>query len=157
MTKLFSFIIIMFLFGCSSKFPEFQYKTLDGELISQENLKGKATVLCVWATWCGDCIREIPELNELAEKYKDNDDVLLLAFSDEDEATVRKSLARYPFNFIHIVDSKEFSDKLKSGVVKHFPQVMVLDKDLTQVFEVTENKEPIFNTLDNHIQEIIKK
>ncbi len=149
----------MALFSCSDKnqtIPDFNLATLDGSTLSSEDLKGKATVLVVWATWCGDCIREIPELNQLVEKYKDNKNVMLVAFSDEDVATVNKSLARYPFNFTHIPNSKAFSDKLKSGLVKHFPQVMVLNKKLEPVFEVTENKAPILDVLDKHIQDIIK-
>ena len=158
-TTLLAFCLIG-LFACQSPqnnmIPDFNYKTLDGKNISRNDLKNKATVICVWATWCGDCIREIPELNELVEKYKDNSDVNFIAFSDEDETTVNKSLKRFPFSFQHIVDSKAYSDKLKTGLVKHFPQVLVIDKDLNVVFEVTENKTKIFSTLDSHIQEILK-
>ena len=158
-TTLLTFCLIG-LFACespeSNMIPDFNYKTLDGRNISRNDLKNKATVICVWATWCGDCIREIPELNELVEKYKDNSDVKFIAFSDEDETTVNKSLKRFPFSFQHIVDSKAYSDKLKTGLVKHFPQVLVIDKELNVVFEVTENKTKIFSTLDSHIQKTLK-
>lgn len=149
----------MTLFSCSNKekaIPAFNLETIEGATFSSDDLKGKATVLVVWATWCGDCIREIPELNELAKKYKDNENVMLVAFSDEDVTTVNKSLTRYPFNFTQVPNSKSFSDKIKIGLVKHFPQVMVLNKDLMPIFQVTENKEPIFDVLDMHIQDIIK-
>lgn len=156
MTKTILILGIMALFSCSNKsIPSFSFNTLEGNTITSNDLKGKATVLVVWATWCGDCIREIPELNELKNKYKDNQNVMFLAFSDEDEATVNKSLAKFPFNFTHIVNSKEYTDKLKTGLIKHFPQVMVLDKDTKVVFEVTENKKPILDILNNHIQQII--
>ena len=149
----------MAFLSCSNKeksIPPFNLTTLDGSTLSSEDLKGKATVLVVWATWCGDCIREIPELNELAAKYKENSNVALIALSDEDDATVNKSLNRFPFHFTQIPNSKSYSDQIKTGFVKHFPQVMVLNKDLVPVFEVTENKEPILDVLDKHIQEIIK-
>lgn len=153
-----TFILMSFL-SCKSpegsQIPEFQFTTLDGQSISSDDLKGDATVICVWATWCGDCIREIPELNDLVDKYKGAENVNFIALSDEDEATVRKSLKKFPFKFTHIVDAKKYSDKLKTGMVKHFPQVLVVNKDLEVVFEVTENKTKIFNTLDTHIQSII--
>ena len=139
-----------------TEIPDFNYPTLAGDSITSEDLRGKATVVCVWATWCGDCIREIPELNQLVEKYSGNDQTSFIAFSDEDEATVRKSLQKFPFKFSHIVNAKAYTDKLKTGMVKHFPQVLVLDKDLNIVFNVTENKEPIFEDLDRTIQSIIK-
>lgn len=148
------------ILGCKSsgnKIPEFDYNTIEGKNITSETLKGGATVMCVWATWCGDCIREIPELNQLVDKYKENELVHFVAFSDEDEATVQKSLNKFPFNFDHIVNSKKYSDQIKTGIVKHFPQVLVIDKDLNIVFEVTENKNKIFSVLDGHITEILNK
>ena len=157
MTKTILLLGIMTLFSCTNKsIPDFSFNTLDGNIITNNDLKGKATVLVVWATWCGDCIREIPELNELKKKYKDDENVEFIAFSDEDEATVRKSLAKFPFNFTHVINAKDYTDKLKSSLVKHFPQVMVFNKETKMVFEVTENKEPILQILDNHIQQIIK-
>lgn len=148
------------LLGCSSgknKIPQFDYNTIEGKNINSETLKGGATVMCVWATWCGDCIREIPELNQLVAKYKDDNRVNFIALSDEDEATVRKSLNKFPFKFDHVVNSKEYSDKIKTGIVKHFPQVLVIDSDLNIVFEVTENKNKIFSVLDGHITDILNE
>ncbi len=92
--------------------PSFSFTTLDGKQITQESLRGGATILCVWATWCGDCIREIPELNDLVKKYTDNEAVNFIALSDEDETTVSKSLKRFPFNFQHVVNAKAYSDQL---------------------------------------------
>ena len=152
--------LVLFFNSCQNsmlkKVPEFSFTTIDGLKISSDSIKGEATVICVWATWCGDCIREIPELNDLVAKYANNEQVNFIALSDEDEPTVRKSLLRFPFNFDHVVESKTYSDQLISGVTKHFPQVIVLDGDLNVVYEITENKSKIFNVLDSHIQEIIK-
>jgi thiol-disulfide isomerase/thioredoxin len=161
--KNYFFILFFVIISCQNKtmsenqIPSFNFKTIDDKLVSTDSLLGEATIICVWATWCGDCIREIPELNELVVKYKNNDKVNFIAFSDEDEETVRKSLKKFPFHFDHIVNSKSYSDQLKTGVVKHFPQVIVVDDNLNVVFEVTENKQKIFDTLDLHIQDIISK
>jgi peroxiredoxin len=159
-----NYLIITFLLGfmaCTSKpgdrIPSFEFKDLTGKTVSSKMLEGKATVICVWATWCSDCIREIPELNSLVDKYKDNPNVTFIAFSDEDEHKVQTSLKRFPFNFTHLVNTKAYSDKLKSSLTKHFPQVLVINEDLEIVFEVTENKAPIFSVLDSHIQTILNE
>lgn len=58
-------------------------------------------VINLWATWCGPCIQEIPELNELVDKYKDHN-IRFLAFSDESKADFEKFRTRRPsfeFNF----------------------------------------------------------
>ncbi len=52
--------------------PEFTLTTLDGETVSLADLKGKAVVLDLWATWCPPCVESLPKLAELAEQYDDD-------------------------------------------------------------------------------------
>lgn len=48
--------------------------TLDGEPVTQDDFKGNTlTVMNFWATWCGPCVRELPELQAVNEKFKDKD------------------------------------------------------------------------------------
>lgn len=156
-----SFLALTFsckpMVNSEKKIPNFSFTTLDNHTIDTDSILGQATIMCVWATWCGDCIREIPELNDLVSKYENNPKVNFIALSDEDESTVRKSLIRFPFKFEHIVNAKLYTDQLKTGLIKHFPQVIVVDNELNVVFEVTENKSKIFKTLDTHIQQILDK
>lgn len=44
-------------------------KDLNGKTINLDEMKGSILVLDFWATWCGPCIKEIPEYNKLQEKY----------------------------------------------------------------------------------------
>ena len=44
--------------------PAFSVKTLDGETVSRESLKGKVVLLNLWATWCGPCIAEMPRMEK---------------------------------------------------------------------------------------------
>ncbi len=159
MNNIFIVLATAILMSCQTNnrktIPDFKFTALDGAEITQDSLKGDATVLCVWATWCGDCIREIPELNELASKYTGNERVNFIALSDEDELTVKKSLQQFPFNFTQVVNAKKYSDQLKTGLTKHFPQVLVVDGNLQVIYDVTENKEKIFDVLDGHIQNIL--
>ena len=49
--------------------------------------KGKIYVIDLWATWCGPCVRTMPHLTELAEKYRD-DDVVVIAINVNEEAAL---------------------------------------------------------------------
>ena len=58
------------------------------------SLRGKFVVLNFWATWCEPCTREWPELDKLARRLGDRDDVVVVAVSlDEEGEKVRPYLA----------------------------------------------------------------
>jgi cytochrome c biogenesis protein CcmG/thiol:disulfide interchange protein DsbE len=65
--------------------PEFKLETLDGKPLSLADYQGKVILLNFWATWCGPCRAEIPDLVELQDKYKDRLQIIGLAIKDEDE------------------------------------------------------------------------
>lgn len=49
--------------------PKFNFENHKGGTTSLDDLKGKFVYVDVWATWCGPCIREIPELKKVEQKY----------------------------------------------------------------------------------------
>ncbi|MEJ4089158.1 TlpA disulfide reductase family protein [Galbibacter orientalis] len=57
---------------------EFALKDMEGKEVSLSSLKGKVVILDFWATWCGPCKASFPEMQQLVEKYKDNENVAIL-------------------------------------------------------------------------------
>ncbi len=61
---------------------------------------GKWRIVNYWATWCGPCIKEIPELNELAHEYNDSLVVLGVNFDspqgEEAQISVKKMKIEFP-------------------------------------------------------------
>ena len=51
------------------KAPDFKLRTVDGKLVNLSDYLGKVVLLNFWGTWCGPCLQEIPDLNNLYTKY----------------------------------------------------------------------------------------
>jgi thiol-disulfide isomerase/thioredoxin len=49
--------------------PDFHLNTLAGDSVSRAGLSGKPLLLVFWNTWCPSCKKELPRINQLAERY----------------------------------------------------------------------------------------
>jgi len=72
----------------------FSLATLDGKQVSLSDYHGKVVLLNFWATWCAPCRREMPSIQTLWDRYKEQD-LVVLAVSEDDDA--REQIT----NFIH--------------------------------------------------------
>lgn len=61
---------------------------LQGKTWTLANLKGKTTLINVWATWCGPCREELPHLQKVHDKLKDREDVQVITLNIDDSAGV---------------------------------------------------------------------
>lgn len=62
-----------FTYNSKIKVPNFTVATSDDEIISlKEELSKRPIYLVFWATWCLSCLREVPNLKAINEKYGDN-------------------------------------------------------------------------------------
>ncbi len=96
MLKIVTILLAFFVASCQE--PDF----LDtrGNGYRYEELNGKWLVVNYWATWCAPCIKEIPELNKLAEEHKDRVLVFGVNFDqpigEEVQAQVAKMKIEFP-------------------------------------------------------------
>ncbi len=81
-------------------FPSLTVKSLEGDNVSIKDFKGKYVVINWWATTCTPCIKEMPGLNSLVEKYKSNPEVVFLAIAFDDKESVKYFLNKKNFNYM---------------------------------------------------------
>jgi thiol-disulfide isomerase/thioredoxin len=96
----------------ATQLPEFSATDLNQRAWSLGDLKGKATLVVFWATWCGPCRGELPAIQELYDRIKDRKDLEILTISvDEDAVAAREYIHKNKYSFPVIV-SGELADKL---------------------------------------------
>ena len=82
--------------------PKIDLELLDGQLLSNENLKGRVVVIQFTASWCSVCIKEMPHLEkEVWQRFK-NDDFMLIGVDLKEELNVvlefiQSTEVSYPF------------------------------------------------------------
>ena len=107
--------------------PPFTVTDLDGKQMSSSDWKGKVVLVNFWATWCGPCRAEVPDLVALQEKYKDQ--VIVIGISEDEGPVegVRKFATQYKVNYPIAMTTPELQ-KLFPGIAA-LPTTFMLDKD----------------------------
>lgn len=108
-------------------FPEFSFKDLNGNIVSNETMKGKIIVIKCWYIHCTPCIREFPQVNKLTEEYKDRKDILFISLAEDSPEQLKAFLARKPLSYSVIPDMKIYmNEKLDLNA---FPIHFILNKE----------------------------
>jgi peroxiredoxin len=114
----------------SKSAPEFTLAALNGDTVSLADYRGKKTlVVSYWASWCGPCKVELPELREFYKRYhKAEANFEILAISiDEQKADAEKYAAAEKLPFPVLFDPQ--SKTAEAYSVEGIPTMFVIDKD----------------------------
>jgi thiol-disulfide isomerase/thioredoxin len=105
--------------------PEFTLEGLDGKPLSLGAARGKVVLLNFWATWCGPCRAEIPDLIALQEKYAGKLQIIGLTVDEDDAEVVKEAVAQTGINYPVAMTSPE--TRIKYGGIAALPTSFVLD------------------------------
>ena len=109
--------------------PAISVDLLGGGKASLESAKGKVVMLDFWATWCPPCVRGLPVVSAIAEKYKDKGLVFYAVNEQEDEETIKAFLEKKGLKIPVALDKD--GSLGHSYLVTGIPQTVLIGKDGT--------------------------
>ena len=127
-------------------FPQFSFKDLNGNLVTNESMKGKIIVIKCWYIHCTPCIREFPQVNKLVEDYKDRKDIVFMSLAEDSPEQLKTFLVRKPLSYSVIPDMKEYMNTALQ--LNSFPTHFIINKE-GMISKVLPNFESLEVALEN--------
>src|SRR5262249_40852868 len=104
----------------------FTLTDLHGKSWTLRDLRGKVTLVNFWATWCPPCRKEMPDMEELFQEFKDRG-LVILAISDEEADKVNPFIADHKYSYPILLDpGRKVNDTF---VVEGIPKSFLYDRD----------------------------
>lgn len=105
------------------------FTDLNGKEIDLEKMKDKVILVDFWATWCGPCIAEMPNVTAAYETYKDKGFEVVGISLDEDKAAVGKFIADNKMPWPQFVDGKGWENELAQRFgIRSIPATFLVGK-----------------------------
>ena len=105
------------------------FTDLNGKEIDLEKMKDKVILVDFWATWCGPCIAEMPNVTAAYETYKDKGFEVVGISLDEDKAAVVKFIADNKMPWPQFVDGKGWENELAQRFgIRSIPATFLVGK-----------------------------
>jgi peroxiredoxin len=136
--------------------PAYQATTMTGSEISLADMTGKPVLMNVWATWCGPCRQEIPELRAIHGAYKDRglEVVGVSVDADGSDDAIRDFVEEFRMDYTIWRDPTETVQATfhMAGV----PTTFLIDKQGVLRWRSTGALQPGDSSLTRAIQEALK-
>jgi peroxiredoxin len=107
--------------------PDFTLKSLDGPNLRLQEQRGRVVMVNFWATWCGPCRQEMPQLNKLYEKYRGSGFVLLGVNVDDDTRNAASVAGKLGVKFPVLWDTDKAVSKRYD--LATMPSTVLIDRD----------------------------
>ncbi len=107
--------------------PDFLLRTLDGQNRSLQQDRGKVVLINFWATWCPPCIREMPSMQRLYDKFQPQGlEVVAISVDQGNPDSVRKFAEDLELNFPIVLDPEQVAKQAYE--VRALPTSYLIDR-----------------------------
>ena len=111
-------------------FPRLEFASLSGDQVNLANLKGKVVLVDFWASWCGPCLRAMPDLIETYGRYHDQGFEIIGISLDKDKARLEQYIQDNGITWQQYYDGLGWDNKMaKRFGVRGIPHIVLVDKN----------------------------
>ena len=115
--------------------PNFELITSTGGKIALSSLRGKYVLIDFWASWCGPCRREIPNIKKVYAEFKDKGLQVVGVSIDNSDKAWRKALEEENIDYLQLYDPEGITSKLYNYngipfIILISPEGIILEKGL---------------------------
>lgn len=106
--------------------PDFTLKLFDGRTFTLREQRGKVVLINFWASWCGPCRAEAPDLNAIWDEYKDRGVVMIGVDYLDVESDAQKFLKEFDVQYLN---GPDLETRIASAYrIKGVPETYVVDR-----------------------------
>ncbi len=112
--------------------PNASATTIDGETVVFSDFEGRNVLLVFWASWCGPCTAEIPDLKAVADEYRDREDFVIVGVNlDDDIDAARTHIAEYDLDWMQLHEEGKGWDNVVAQMygVRGIPSIWLIDSE----------------------------
>lgn len=117
--------------GKGANYIDFKSITPTGDTLAFSDLIGKTdfVLLDFWASWCPDCVAEIPALKQIYEKNKERLEILSVSLDDDKEKWIN-GIKKFDLQWKQVSNLTEWNDHIaKSYAVNSIPCIYLIDRN----------------------------
>lgn len=104
--------------------PSLELTDINSKPVELNNFHGQVTLIHFWATWCAPCVKELPELQNLSEKYRDKG-LRVIAIAADSHAAVKEFIKTKNTQLYIMVD--QYGSAMRDYKVMALPSSYIID------------------------------
>lgn len=124
--------------------PDFTLNDINGKPLTLSSLRGKYVILDFWGSWCGWCIKGIPQMKEYYQKYAGKFEILGIDCNDSEEKW-KAAVEKYELPWLHVYNPRGESKVLEQYEIQGFPTKIIVGPD-GKIVKTIIGEDPAFYT-----------